>query len=510
MAENKINLLNLKELSRMQLKVSPIFKPLLCFSLFVGLWHQPQLIAQEKAQAQQLPSSMQQLLTWELKANVFNKMSKRKAAEHFDAEYVEIPLRLVGSDISKVLETNHLQESLIDKSNSAVRWILNPEDSEYRLKIFKWLKKNGIQPKVIKNRFKGHLTASRSLIMQDMVTGTIFSAKVSTNHTGGGWQDKGVNNVQGRKARMVTDFVQQQYSKLSGKIQHIIFLPEPMAFFIEALNQSMIIRSYDRILEKPDHTYIPGFSALHPKAGEELASKNGSTDPNKFWKKNYSSKIAKAFAEFQAYFGLSYESAHSQQFLIELKDNKPTGKIVFRDYNDTYALDRFPHPKEMKDIWLKKYKHEDLQIRFGLLKAIKDAQRKDEGWISLKSRKTWAKAFFKTYEEHYALITGIKQDIQNQHIFEQGGSGTYALKSYFIESPLWKYYYSTIVTKCYFNQAAPEQVQLGNDSNCLEYFENPTQTVDKLQKSLNISEKGKIRGDNKLVNYLRVNALSRI
>ncbi|HRP08704.1 MAG TPA: 3'-5' exonuclease, partial [Gemmatimonadales bacterium] len=58
-------------------------------------------------------------------------------------------------------------------------------------------------------------------------------------------------------------------------------------------------------------------------------------DPAAFWNEHYNKPLARAIAEFAAITGMSYDSPHSQNFLVELDaGNRPTGRIVLRDFGD--------------------------------------------------------------------------------------------------------------------------------------------------------------------------------
>lgn len=340
-------------------------------------------------------------------------------------EHYEIPLKLIEADVA--LRSNpEFVSSLIFERNGEkfVRWVINPEDTKWYLQVEEFLKKNGIEP-VRKKHFIGYMTASRSYIAVDPKSGAEFSVKVSTDRTGGNWRDKQQTWDDGKQIRLMTDFVDKQL-KGQPKLEHIVLLDEPMAFGIKDIDQGMIIRSYEEV-KKSGKRYVPGFSIMHEDLGRDLAKANGSKDPAAYWNEHYNKPLARALAEFYALTGMTYDSPHSQNFLVELDaKNRPTGKIVLRDFGDTYLSNEFFEAVKRTDItkaWeqsnlLKGY----MSVSVGILHG-----NTAPSWMDIDAKKVtknnyngWGLDFFKEFEKEFARQTGVQLNSSKPHVSRNG------------------------------------------------------------------------------------------
>ena len=275
--------------------------------------------------ANQTPYAVEQLVTWETKANAV----AIRSSEIFNLNHYEIPLDMLSSDFANDLSPD-IRDSLIFEKNgeSYVRWLINPEDTKWHLEVKKMLLESGIDS-TEHSYLKGYLTASRSMIAFNPENGAAFSVKVSTNNTGGNWKDKKQTWDDANQIRKISDWVKDTLKKMDTK--NLVIMDEPLGLGIDSLDQGLIVRNLNDV-PTGKHYYLPGFSALHTTEGKLLAQLNGSSDVVKFWEDNYVRPLAKAMAEFSALTGVYYDSPHSQNFMIELDENKkPTGRVVLRD-----------------------------------------------------------------------------------------------------------------------------------------------------------------------------------
>lgn len=348
-------------------------------------------------------------------------------------EHYEIPLELVEANVALRSNSEFVKSMIFEKDGKKfVRWVINPEDTKWHKEVESFLLKNKVKPER-KKHFAGYMTASRSYIAVDPKTGAEFSVKVSTDKTGGNWRDKKQTLVDGQQIRMMTDFVDQQL-KSQPKLEHIILADEPMVFGIKELDQGMVIRSYED-LTKSGKRYVPGFSIMHEKLGKELALANGSNDPAAYWNEHYNKPLARAIAEFFALTGMTYDSPHSQNFLVELDEkNRPTGKIVLRDFGDTYVSADFFKAVGRADI-VEKWEQDNLlngrmSVAVGILHG-----NEAPAWIDTmfnskiaNSYNNWGSDFFKEFEAEFQRQTGV--DISANNKTKEYRSGYYISKSY--------------------------------------------------------------------------------
>ncbi|MEK2689132.1 hypothetical protein [Bdellovibrio sp. GT3] len=375
-----------------------------------------------------ISKEMQELVNLETKANaVATRSNQEVMVYHYD-----IPLSLVQADIAK-RSPEKFVNSLIheEKGVKYLRWIINPEDTKWWQEIAGFLKANGITP-VKKVYYKGYMTASRSYIIVDPVSKAEFSFKGSTDKTGGHWRDKHQDWDDGKQIRMMTDFVEDQIAK-QPKLYNIVLLDEPLAFGIETrddkgkvvIDQGMIIRSYDT-LTNSGKTYVPGFSIMHEQKGREIAKLNGSSDPAEYWNEHYNKPLARAIAEFFALTGMTYDSPHSQNFLVELDAKmRPTGKIVLRDYGDTYLTQDFFDKVGRTDI-TKAWEQSNLKKGYASVSVGILHGNEPPTWMSIETYNQWGKDFFAEFEREIKIQTGTA-------LVNKGGvgvSGMYRGKTY--------------------------------------------------------------------------------
>ncbi|NBW81107.1 hypothetical protein EBR21_05070 [bacterium] len=343
---------------------------------------------------------VRQLAKWEAEANgVTSRPSTLLKLKNY-----EIPAELVESDVSETTPPEVQKAFFFEKEGKKyVRWIVQYEDTKWYKDVEEFIQKKTGTAATAYEHFNGYLTASRSMIVVDPDTGYSFSLKASTNQTGGAWKDKKQDWKDGKDIRAVSDYVARLEKNL--KLKTAVILQEPMAFGIADVDQSNVVRLLGEAATC-DKFYLPGFSALHEKVGKELA---GTEDPVQFWNDYYAKPLGRSLAEFAGIWGLSFDSPHSQNFLIELdKNKKPTGRVVLRDLGDVYVL------KEQADLFgaqnvatrlsaADNLKIGKLQIAVGLLHG-----NTPPTWVSKEQyHSLWGTSFFDSFENEYTTLTGF-------------------------------------------------------------------------------------------------------
>jgi hypothetical protein len=346
------------------------------------------------------PDAVKQLIDWETKSNAVSLRSN----EELVIKHYEIPLEALTADLAPHLDPKVRDSLVFEKDGKPwVRWIINSEDTKWHLQVAKFLQERGLDSKP-KTHFKGYRTASRSMIIVDPTTGAKFSAKVSTNNTGGHWVDKKQPYDDALQARTSSDMIAEIKKKV--QFEHLVLMDEPAMFGIKEVDQGMLIRSLED-LPQGGRYYLPGFSALHDETGKKIAKLNGSNNPAEFWNENYNKKLARAYAEFAAHTGLTYDSPHSQNFLIELDANmKPTGRIVLRDFVDSYAQEdilKAAGKAEFLRTW------DSGNIHRGSLDVAVGTMHGNDfpSWLNEEIYSSWGADFYREFDREFSRLTGI-------------------------------------------------------------------------------------------------------
>jgi hypothetical protein len=378
-------------------------------------------------------------LFWETQKNGAAQRSHEVVA----IENYEIPLELLHQDVAARMPAE-LRSSLIFERDRKqfVRWIINPEDTEHYKAVETFLRSKGVEP-VRHQTFSAYQTASRSYIIVDESSGgrVVFSAKVSTNHTGGHWRDKKQPVEDAAEARRAADFVYEQ--NRVRPFDHIILQDEPAMFGIAEIDQAMLIRTLGELSGR-EITYLPGFSAVHEDLGRRIAAANGSNNPAVFWDQHYNKPLARAIAELAARTGLTYDSPHSQNFLIEMVGVNPTGRIVMRDFGDTYAMKDFFKAMGM-DEFLRGWEGHNiirgrLHVGVGVLHG-----NEMPSWISNSVYNRWGQSFYQTFEAEFSALTRIPvSSLNSGSPFSR--SGRYFSRDYSTSQAGWREYFERLRT----------------------------------------------------------------
>lgn len=373
----------------------------------------------------QLTPAMSQWLDWENHANHATHKDKRNVSEHFPLFHYEIPVKYLDPESYKLNLAPNIEGVLFFRKDGQeyIRWPINPEDTLFAEKIQEWLKIKGLDS-TPKQYFHGHLTASRSLIVE--APGPVFfSAKVSTNHTAGKFhKHKDVDKEQILESMSSTRLAQNVQENGNIKFEVLTLLEETGGFLLdmkrdiprkklasEGWEQGLIIRDLGPLVTN-HKLYLPGFSVLNDEVGVQLAALNGSSSPVDYWTQNYIIPVARASAELSAHLGLSMTSSHNQQWLVELDpQQRPTGKIVLRDFNDSSIfVPFFQNEADEFDLEFvklmgmeKKYRRKDLWLQMGLFHGM----GKLPSWLDRKGIRKMQKAFFQAFEAQYSRSTGI-------------------------------------------------------------------------------------------------------
>lgn len=399
-----------------------------------------------------LHPNVEKFVEYETRANAVAVRSNAKVA----MPHYEIPLEWITPLISTRVPLD-VYKSLVFKKNGIkmIRWVINPEDTKWHLEVETWLKNkiDSCQNKELlaaldnnplekKYYFDGYQTASRSYIVEDPNSHAQFSIKGSTNVTGGNWTDKKQELHDANDIINVSKYL-TDIQKVAG-FENFFLMDEPMALGISELDQAIVVRLLNEMPKNQEVYYLPGFSALHEQVGKEIALKNGATNPEEFWKEHYIIPMGRVLAELAAKTGISYDSPHSQNFVIELDANsKPTGRIGIRDFGDVYLNKPF----------LKKMHQDKLLEEFSEKSNILSYQNTSFGplhgnhfpsWTNGNDYENWGNEFYKSFEEAYSKYTGIPEDVlHNNH---RTAKSSYFSNTYKQDSPAWAEYFNKIET----------------------------------------------------------------
>ncbi len=384
------------------------------------------------------PEPVQKFLEWEFHANTANNPSTR-GNQYFQMKHFEFPLSELEGHFADTLDPKIRKALIFTKDNQEwIRWVVNSEDTSNYLKVESWLKGKGLDA-TLKSRFVGALTSSRSMLVSDPKSGAIFSIKVGTNKTGGNWQDKGVNRNQVVKARLANDIQENVERRFAFK--NLVIQLETAGGVIADIDHGFIVRELGDDFVSGKKYYLPGFSALNEAVGESISKTNGANNPAKFWTKHYHAPLGKASAEMFSFMGLTFQSAHSQQYLIELDKNmKPTGKIVFRDIADSWAMKPFFEKFEKKfpgiiEIWLNEYMNTNLRVATGTLHGMSNPS-----WITREIYEDMNKVFFKNFDHVVSEITRVPISSLSPNDISHSFSFSYAQKAISPDGVDWSNY----------------------------------------------------------------------
>lgn len=428
-----------------------------------------------------VPKTVKQTVLWENFSNQLNQPTNRHSPICFKLVHYEIPVRLLSHiKTAKYIDADILK--LMRKKNEygedVILWPINPEDSKYYKKVQSFLSENKIDYKrVRKMELIGFLTASRSIFVFDPKTKIITSFKVGTDRTGGIWHKKEMKYHDINFGRHVSNHLYNTQKHFNFRVYRPLL--ETMGFYIGSKGLTVSVREYPKDFLTGKRYLLPGFSAVHQRAGREIAEKNGSHDPGAFWRKHYNTRLAYAIGELSVFAGMAYESAHGQQFLIELDENfHPTGKIYARDLIDCYYFNAFFNHSIGKSHnmgWDSKYIHEQIYVRFGVFKSIwapswifspaeqekikaelspnildipetydedyyyrRDTDTEDRNRLEMRmvnKEDIWVKEFYNVFEGLYQTVTGVDINRYKTSLGSGGSTETYITHVY-LDNPV--------------------------------------------------------------------------
>lgn len=351
-----------------------------------------------------LPSNVQEWLNLEVKVNPGSSSSR--TGQPIRLEHIDVPIELLSENVGLDLRKEILESLVFEKNRKKyVRWIFNPEDTQYKDEFLKSVESaTGIAPEV-QSRFVGYLTASRSVVVQDPINQAIFSLKASTNKTGGNWNNKKMTAKAALISRAFSDFIAR--NKKQDNLKTFVALTEPLAFISEATDQSFTIRDYP-IFKNKTLRAVPFFSALDATYGKEFAKNHSSEDPTSYWRKHLTEPWGRAMAEALSHYGFYPNSAHSQDFLVELDSRgEPTGRIYVRDIMDSDGEQLILEARNANEV-LNIYKTtEKISAWSGkiYMKAIPFNGQEPPPWLN---ETTFMQGFISSFNDLYEKITGVK------------------------------------------------------------------------------------------------------
>ncbi len=411
-------------------------------TLFAGLLA---FVSPRSARADLSPG-VARLVEYETQANAIAPRSgKRQAIEHY-----EIPLSIVEQDVAERFPAEIRSALIFEREGQRyIRWIINPEDGYWHPKVKALLEAKGLSAER-KTYFHGYATASRSYIIEDPVSGAEFSVKVSTDRTGGIWttDGRGVPNKNQtyEDARQVRRMADHFHAVAPDVASNVIIMDEPAAFGLLEIDQAMLIRRLGGLERRKGRYFLPGFAALHEKVGAEIAKRHGGgMGPSEYWKIHYSEALGRALAEIAARLGVSPDSLHSQNFLIELDESlKPTGRIVLRDLGD-YELLRPWFEARGQLAFLSGWPESSIRKEFVSVAYKLLHGTKYPPWMERKDYRDWAEAFFRAWEGTYSQRTGVPlADLQKTMMTDQI---VVFSKYYMTSSPGWKKFFERLATQ---------------------------------------------------------------
>ncbi|MBF0364909.1 MAG: hypothetical protein HQK50_05020 [Oligoflexia bacterium] len=272
--------------------------------------------------------------------------------------YFKVPLDLVGVFRANRLDPR-MEDALVfeEAGKKYVRWFIHPEDTKYFQQTQNFLKSKGLSDKELTLvtedplGLEGYLTASRSILIRSKKNGMVFSAKISTNYVGSHeeipLEPKIMVGNKAALAPLLTNYVDRLTPGEEG-LSSLILQREPLGFAIgsaqlgnkQESSFSMVIRDLGGLARDDGYDYLPAFSL--EKSGKEIAAHALGIDQKKisnkevaaFWTEHYLKPLARAQAELLIHYGIMMTAVHGQQFLIQMKEGIPTGKIVIRDFSD--------------------------------------------------------------------------------------------------------------------------------------------------------------------------------
>jgi len=378
------------------------FQSILISCALALLIHAGPTIAQAN-EGRDISPAVKALVDFETKSNA----AASRNNQMINIQNYEIPYELVKSLLSPHLDPQVAQAMIFERDGQKyVRWVINPEDTTWYKEVEKFLVENKVSTEK-HQYFKAYQTASRSYLVVDPNSGAQFSVKVSTDRTGGAWKDKKQTFDDARQIRLMDDYVSDVFAKYPP--QYFVYMNEPAVFGLESIDQGMIIRSLNELPQAgAGKFYAPGFAVLHDKTGAEIARMNGSDDPAAYWEEHYNMPLARALAELAARTGVTYDSPHSQNFLVEFDQNmKPTGRIVLRDLGDVYVNREFTEAMGRRDV-AAYFEHDNVVSRSIPMAVGVLHGNQDPSWMSSLIYKEWGQKFFREFNKTFAEISGIK------------------------------------------------------------------------------------------------------
>lgn len=355
-------------------------------------------------------------------------------------EHFEIPLSAIEMRSSLSSDKEAIRSLIFTKNGQRyIRWIINPEDTKWHRELEKELGEKGLDTKRYKY-FRGYRSASRSYFIEDPKSGYEFFAKVSTNKTGGEWRSKQQDWEDAKEVKMAADAIEKAVAAYKPK--YFKPLKENLVFGFVQADQAMVIRSIAEIRNNGFY-YLPGFSAMHENMGRIIAQKNGSNDPAAFWNEHYNKVLARAMAEYNIMTGLSFDSPHSQNFLVELDARlRPTGRIVFRDFGDAYISVELRNALggNLAKVWTKSLRREGyLPSTIGLMHG-----NKFPSWLPQDVYDQWGKEYHEIYDLQVSRLTGLALSEVKASVSDVHRSGEYFYHRMSMTTPAWKKFLDSV------------------------------------------------------------------
>lgn len=273
-----------------------------------------------------------QLVVWETQANLpeFREPTPSVVLESAAVNSSDVATELSPTAALPLKSFINLEQaSAVEK----VRWVFHPFNTYRKNLFYEYNPSDAL-------RFKGLLTASRSIIFRTPEDNAAYSIKLPTNypHKASHEPEKLRMNEETLYTLPISNYV-RSIDTARGDAPEILPLLDVASVYRRDTNNGYTIRDL-RPLQTGKFHYFPAVSidsagdALMQAAGIEVTNENRKS----FWIKNYVEATGRARALLFLRYGLIQETPNAQNWLIEIKRDtmQPTGRVVVRDLIDTY------------------------------------------------------------------------------------------------------------------------------------------------------------------------------
>ena len=250
--------------------------------------------------------------------------------------HFEIPKSMLVRGSTPFAASEILKEMEFERDGRTwVRWIPNSRDTRYKAKVAELLARHGLSEKLNFGFFKGYETASRSLFVVNPETGTRFSIKGPSNQTEGIFNDKPLPVEYAEKALLTSEYLHHIKQLYPRALEKIRIQYDTISYSIPELDQALLIRE---LVGTSPLQLIPLAAFVDEKFGGTVARVRGSSAPIYAYIRQLDA-WGVAYGKFIALSGMASDSAHGQNFLVEVDEVlNATGVYELRDPSDARVV----------------------------------------------------------------------------------------------------------------------------------------------------------------------------